>query len=252
MNADTFTDDQLTAYLDGELEEPLAAALEARLATDGELGSRLEALSFDQPALQRAFDTVLANAPTFPESILEADTPATRTWGVGAFTGFAAAAVLVACLSSVVTLWATRAPTDDRRWFDYVAAYQALYTTDTLVHVAVDSAAQARELERVSGAIGLDIPIQAVDALPGLHYKRAQVLGFEGKALAQLTFLTAEGSPIAVCIIGAGHIDDTVHTAMLEGMASERWTDGDHAFLVIGGGDQGQLSGYAEAFRQRI
>ncbi|MEM9602333.1 MAG: hypothetical protein AAGA11_05700 [Pseudomonadota bacterium] len=252
MTTDTFTDDQLTAYLDGELEPSLAATLEARLATDGELGARLEALSFDQTALRQAFDAVLAEAPAFPEAVLEPAAPAEPHRGVGAFTGFAAAAVLVACLSSLVTLWATRAPSDERRWFDYVAAYQALYTTDTLVHVTTDGTTRAAELERVSGAIGLEIPLQAVEALPNLHYKRAQVLGFEGAALAQLTFLTADGAPIAICIIGTDQADDTVQTAMLEGMASERWSDGEHAFLVIGGADQSELSGVAEAFRQRI
>ena len=121
-----------------------------------------------------------------------------------------------------------------------------------LSQVSADRDNLESELARATAAVGRQIDLSAVNELPGLTYKRAQILGFNGRQLAQLTFLDEDGDPIAICVIPSDASDMPAHTADLEGMASERWIDKGHAFLIIGGNDQAQVSTIASSFRERV
>ena len=55
----TFTDEQLVAYLDGEVEFTPADEITAALAVDPELANRLAALDFNKDALQSGFSALL-------------------------------------------------------------------------------------------------------------------------------------------------------------------------------------------------
>ena len=141
-------------------------------------------------------------------------------------------------------------------WREYVAAYQALYTNATLASVEEDEAARRSELARVGAAIGLDLPLEALDASPAVTFKRAQLLGFEGRPLAQLAFLGGTGDPIALCIIrsggnGAGEAGGAaspVEVATMEGLSTASWSRGGFEYLLIGGTDEALIAGLAEGF----
>ena len=87
----------------------------------------------------------------------------------------------------------------------------------------------------------------------GLSYKRAQQLGFNGKPLAQLTFLAADGGPVALCIIRTdGETTDAIHAEVLSGLDTYSWTDNGYGILLVGPEGQDGLGSAAEAFRAAL
>ena len=91
-----FTDEDLTAFLDGEADDALRAEIEAALETDAALGARIAELDIPLVPIAEAYTALLATAPPMPElpDIAVAPAPTTRFgwgWGIGTFgTGLAA------------------------------------------------------------------------------------------------------------------------------------------------------------------
>lgn len=156
-----------------------------------------------------------------------------------------AACALAAITSAVATFSLTRSLTD---WMDYVAAYQALYSHDTLKHVSATLELASAELTRVSAAVGQPLSLHLVSALPGVEYKRAQLLGYQGAPLAQLTFVTEDGTPLALCILESDASDDTILITTLEGLQAARWVSDGQAFLLIGGAEEALVRTIASEF----
>lgn len=71
----TIADEELIAFLDGELPDDRLAAVEAALAADPALADRAEALAASDHAVRAAFDAVLKEP--VPPALLAAATPAT-------------------------------------------------------------------------------------------------------------------------------------------------------------------------------
>ena len=249
MNNPAFTDEQLTAYLDGELDDDTRTAIDDALASDDALGERLASLDIDTAAIKAGFDSLLTSAPqmpAMPEVSTPPETPASR-WGA-----LAAVFLVASVIGGLGTRFLLTPEAPQRGWVSYVAAYQALYTTDTLEHVQLNEPHATAELERVTQAVSRPLELAQLIDLPGLQYKRAQVLGFNGKPLAQLTFLTDAGEPIAICIIPSSGGNSAMESSVLEGMAATKWVDGGHAYLVIGGDDSDKIRTIAEALTARI
>ena len=57
------TDEEITAYLDGEAERGVVEAVEAGLVSDDDLVQRVSALDVDRAAIKQAFDGLLPAAP---------------------------------------------------------------------------------------------------------------------------------------------------------------------------------------------
>ena len=87
----TFTDEQLVAYLDGEVEHTPADEITAALANDPELANRLAALDFNKDALRSGFDTLLTQQQ--PPVLPIAPVAANNNWVLA---GSMAASILVA------------------------------------------------------------------------------------------------------------------------------------------------------------
>lgn len=235
----TFTDEELVAYLDGEEEHAPVAAINAALKEDALLRQRLDQLHVDKQAIADGFAALLAQdrpTPVLPEVRV------TRGYGMGSLALVASLALAIGLGSGA---YLTRAPQPG--WLAYVAAYQALYSTETLSHIQVDAAAQQVELDRVAVAIGKMLTPAELDMLPGAEYKRAQVLSFNGKPLIQLTFLTDSGDPLALCIIrsntGRGA---QPAVSQMEGMSAAVWGRDGYEYLLIGGQDDAQIEDYAQ------
>ncbi|WP_299287618.1 hypothetical protein [uncultured Tateyamaria sp.] len=241
-----FSDEDLTAYLDGEADDALHAAIDAALETDEALGDRLAGLDIPMGAIKAAYADLLDNAPAPP--VFEApvaNTPRPRFgwgWGLSTFGTGIAAGLAVA----VFTGFGTPEPAP-RGWVSFVASYQALYTTETL-SVADPSADDAAvQLAAVSDALGLDLA--ALPQAEGLTFKRAQVLGFKGKPLIQIAYLRDDGTPVALCILPAGPDAQPVNMGQAEGLDIARWNTPGFGFLLIGGTDAAPLAQEAETFQ---
>jgi hypothetical protein len=81
------------------------------------------------------------------------------------------------------------------------------------------------------------------------EYKRSQILGFEGRPLMQVAYLSRVGSPVVLCIMRS---DATaalgVKTDVMQGMAAATWRKGNYEYLLIGGHDKALIERAANTF----
>lgn len=248
----TFTDEELTAYLDGEADGALHAEIDAALATDPAVVAQIEALDVPLGPIAEAYEALLQDAPPMPDlpevapSVVPAAAPRGRWgWGVGTFATGLAAGLAVAMFTGL----GTPAPTPEapRGWVSFVASYQALYTPATLADANPTADEAARQLAVVSDALGLDL--SGLPEARGLTFKRAQVLGFKDKPLIQIAFSRADGTPVALCIIPSGPDGKPVSMGAAEGLGLARWNTPGYGFLLIGGTDAAPLEAEAETFQ---
>jgi anti-sigma factor RsiW len=244
-----FTDEDLTAFLDGELEPERLHAVTEALSNDKSLQARLDTLSIPVHEIKAAFDNLTPNAPPYP-SALENHGPKRHGYG-GYLPAMAASAVL--CLATGWLAASLYLRDTSAGWQQSVATYHALYVNSTLADINQTPAAAAEELTRVSGIIGKPIALNTVMASQTLDYKRAQILGFEGRPLIQLAFLSKTGIPVALCIIKDGKSENSgVKTGLLRGMATASWSKGEYDYLLVGGADPTVISEAAVLFSARL
>lgn len=238
-----FSDEQLTAYLDGEMDYIPADDIRAALKHDPELQARLDRLSVDKAALATAFNRLLDASPQAPDFSDVGGRVRDPAWAVS---WRRLAAVLVVGLGVGWTFALFSRGGELETWRDYVAAYHALYAEDTLAAIDRPTPVQTDELARISGLLGKPLDLTLLTDLPELEYKRAQILGYEGEPLAQMTFLSTDGVPIALCIIRQPDGENVpVTLAEMEGMASASWSSEGYDYLLIGGKDQTILDSVA-------
>lgn len=244
-----YSDEQLTAYLDGELNPQEAVALERALRQGSGLRKRLDRLRIDTEAVRQVGEALLDSAPAVPDTLARpaVEAPAPRTFRLPAI----AAAALV-CFLAGAGLTKLLFPAPEETWQDFAAIYHALYVANTLNHIDQPEAAAEAELVRVAGAIGKTINLSALKSGP-LDYKRAQILGYKGKPLLQLAFLSKIGAPVALCIYRSGDAAKAaVAAATLRGLSSATWSKDGYEYLLIGGTDQKLITDAARAFAQHI
>ncbi len=231
-------DEDLTAYLDDELDALARRSIDAALQADPALRGRLDVLRIPHDALSSAFDRLTDSAPSMPEL------PAVRRRQPAHFMPMAALAASL-LIGAFVGAMATADRSAPRDWMAYVAAYQALYVTDTLSTVALAESENIDSLNRLGQTLGRDL-MPARIAAP-LDFRRAQLLGYEGKPLIQLAYLSPKGQPVALCVIRAEESANTaVETTRLEGMSAAHWREDGFAFLLIGGDDDAMIEQAAQ------
>ncbi len=250
--AHTFSDEELTAYLDGEAGSDLAQAIDQALETDPALTARMEELTFPKDALAAAFDAQLALAPSvpnLPEFPAEtATTPLQKPSGRGFWPGLGlglggglAAGLAVAMFTGL----GKPAPAQPG-WIEMVANYQVLYVPETLQsrrgppqrdgQAGAQGGVYVASLEELSSVVGLDLTgLKTVD---GLQFKRAQRLGFNGKPLIQVAYTLPDGTPFAICILPSDAEERAPRTGTVAGLAATDWTTGTHGIVIIGGQDE--------------
>jgi anti-sigma factor RsiW len=223
-------DEHLTALLDGELAEPERTAILRRLAAEPELQERFGALARARGALDSAFAEMLAQAPVARLRAMTAARPRPVKFAGGRL----AASVVIALAGAALAAWLTLRATGDREdWTAAVLDYMQLYTPETFAGLAPDSAQEAAIVEKVGRRLGVGVtPAQL--AAPGLAFKAAFVLSYEGKPLGEFVFVDAAGAPYLFCILadGAGLTPPSLENH--EGLTSATWGRGDKRFLVIG------------------
>lgn len=249
-NQRNYTNEQLTGYLDGELDDALRADIRAALAGNPQLQQRLEQLSLSKPAIKSAFDELLLGAPAAPDFIDNIQPPRNRhtmlvlRW---------VAATAVICLLIGGLAGAYIAANRGNTWQNFAATYHALYVNSTLSHVKQTQSAAAAELKRVTAAFGKTIDLAALLNVPRLDYKRSQILGFNGRPLLQIAFLSRLGVPIVLCIFrGASNEAKPLQREILRGMRAVTWSKGNFEFLLIGGNDAALLDQAASILAGRL
>lgn len=248
MGNKDYTDEQLTAYLDNELDPQLSEEIRQAAQEHTDLEQRIEEFEIQKSKLVHSMDQLLTLAPAMPDLPvdLKAETKSkAASWGQGFRALAAGSAMLV--IGGIGGFVLNQQPEDG--WRDYVAAYHLLYVNSTLSNLQPVEDVQNRELSLVSDAISKPIALDSLTRVASLDYKRAQILGFSGRPLAQMTFLSKMGEPIALCIIRSNGDEKTdPEFSRLEGMVSATWKRAGYEYLLIGGNDQNLIREAAQEF----
>lgn len=242
MSAREFSDEDLTAHLDGEADVALSKVIVKACETDTGLVKRLDELTIDTDAIMAAFDGLKASAPAMPELPATTVTPP-RHW-----TGLVATAAALV-LGIGIGVFA-RSPQQLDGWMDYVAAYQALYVQDTVASLPEQDPSSDANLVRVASVLGRDLTLP--DSPTSLDYRRAQLLGFQGQPLVQLAFVSPSGAPIALCIIKNEGADTALELVNLEGLSTAHWRKNGFNFMLIGGTDLDLIKKEADRFQKLL
>jgi hypothetical protein len=101
---------------------------------------------------------------------------------------------------------------------------------------------QQDQMAAVSKALGKELSVAQISAEPDFEFKRAQLLGFNKKPLAQIAYASKQGAPFALCIFADGAEKTKEPTFKRMGkIDTATWSDGTHTYLVLSGGDENDL-----------
>ena len=262
-----FSDEELTAFLDGEAEHTPMAEIERALESDAEIRARLDALRIERDALKRAFDGLLNAAPAMPAQqrtarVHQLQTPP-RAKSSGWFPTAMAAMLALGIGFGGGYLLRDRLITSDgvlppvvqkkEGWRARVANYQDFYGQATLAAVNLSDTEAQAQLEMASQALGKKFDLSTLRSSAALEYKRGQVLHLNGKPLIQLAFVAKSGAPVALCIVKAkpGAKPDLRYKEF-RGMKSASWAKNGFDYFLIGGADQALIEETAKVFKDTI
>lgn len=255
------SDEQLVAFLDGELEAGEREQIDSLIRTDQAVAERFDFLSSSELPFYDAFQPLLEHAPAARlESILSnlptpgAAEPIRSDWKRRGFIAAAIGAVFAGVAADRVVLTMRHPPateTAELGWRGVVAEYLALYTPDTLANLPGDEQHLSAELASVGSKLGMSLPVEAV-TLPGIPLKRAQILEYDGKPLGQIAYLDPVHGPLALCIIQSSKGAKPPQTEQRRGMNVVFWSDGAHGFMLIGRNPVEQLNVLTEKVRTAL
>lgn len=243
---DIESDVLLVAYLDGELEPASRRVLEQRLRGDAALAARLAALAEAGRPLRGAFDALLDAAP---RGGLEAAFAAAKAKAQGRapqpryrrMMMAAAASLLLLLCGSMIGYLVAKGPGAlfeeedelEEAWVGAVAGQLSLLNADSLAAIDVSAAELEAQLGKLGGILGLDLSKERV-TFEGLTLKRAGLLHFEGRAIAELLYASADHGPVALCIMVAPGGEGEGEVESRDGLNLMYWSKSGRRFLLIG------------------
>ncbi|OWV69267.1 Fis family transcriptional regulator [Rhizobium sp. R339] len=257
------SDEDLTAFIDGELTAEEAARIETMVNEDEAVAERLEFLSRASLPFEQAFAPLLAEAPRQKlEAMLAAIPPRDRPKPVFApsiltrrrFLGALAASLVagIAIDRAVIGIGRSFSAKDENsEWRAVVAEYISLYTPETLAGPVPATEDQAAQLAPLDEKLGLSLSPEAV-ALPGIDFKRALMLQYDGKPLAQIAYLDPETGPMALCIVRSDAGSKAPDLESRKGMNVVYWSNATHAFMLIGHAAADRMAAIADGVRGRM
>ncbi|KFK92251.1 MULTISPECIES: anti-sigma factor [unclassified Serratia (in: enterobacteria)] len=249
MSTHRNVDELLVAYLDNQLARSQRHELEQQLTREPELAARLAWLAGSNLPFKAAFQPLLDEAPIqrlqAELHVLLRPTPRriTRRQLIAAAIGLLA--VGVAGDRAFLQL-----NQPEENWRSLVAQYMALYTPETLAGPPPSSQDLAAQLQQTGTQIGITLlPQQLV--LPGATLKNARLLAYDGKRIAQLTYLDEQYGPLALCIIQQAGEASPENEQRL-GMNLVYWSGSNHSFMLIGHNPPPQMNALASQLRQAL
>jgi anti-sigma factor RsiW len=255
--SDEDQDQELVALIDNELDKDRRNRLLARLEEDPALRARYEALRGAGAPLGAAFDALLERAPL--ARLRNAIPPETAIRRVPArFSGLAfrelAAGFALGLLAAGVAAWLALGalPGDeDSDWRGAVVDYMGLYTNETFASASPDRETQAKELSSVGKRLGANLTPENV-AMPGLDFKVAFILAFEGAPLGEMAYVDPTGAPVLFCVIHNGAADAPLHSEKRSEFALASWTRDGRGYLVIGRKPEQEVAELARTLETRF
>ncbi|WP_025859237.1 anti-sigma factor [Pseudomonas sp. CHM02] len=118
-------------------------------------------------------------------------------------------------------------------WVQQAAAYQHLYTRETVAYGAQPTDAVTKTLADIRDIDGLALRVPDLSSA-GLTFKRVQRLRFNNKALIQLVYLPASGAPVALCVMKEPKPDQSITQQSVAQMNVVTWRQSELGYALIG------------------
>jgi anti-sigma factor RsiW len=243
------TDEDLVAYLDGELSPSERASLERLLAANSEARERLALLQGGGRSVRDALDSMLTQAPRAQLDAMLSGlpglraglSPGARRWAYVAAAAAAMAVFLAGIAADRLSPLAQRVAHPPgaeetegaNQWRQVVAEYLTLYTAESVATMPDTPDMREKELASLGDKLGLPLSPDRV-ALPDLAFRRAQLFEYDGTPLGQIAYLDPQNGPVALCIFAAGEADAAPRTEQREGLNIAYWSRNGRAFMLIG------------------
>jgi anti-sigma factor RsiW len=251
------SDEELTAFLDGEASAEESARLREVMARDQTVAARVAFLSRATLPFRESFEPLLGAAPDADlRRMLDGLAskpvePSTQALSRRRLFGALAASVTVGVLGDRLWLALSDAGEEEWRWRAVVAQYMALYTPATFAGEAPDRQTQMAQLNVINQRLGLSLTPESV-AIAGAEFRWALPLVYDGRALAQITHLDPRTGPLALCILRRDGVPGDVRQEERQGLRLAFWSGRNHAVLLIGHATSPQLAAEANEARRRI
>lgn len=248
----TPSDEQLVAYLDGELEQEYRHQLDSAIADDSLLSLRVQWLGRSNLPYRKAYDELAQQAPLDRlqarlDAIPAPQRPGfNRRWFIG---GATAALLAGGVLADRLFLGWHAAQSNN--WRALVGDYMALYVPQTLDHLPSDDASQRAQLRTIDARLGLNLS-PATLKLPGAEFKRAQMLEYDGVPIAQIVYLDAKHGPLALCVTRSNSGSQPLAHERRREMNVVYWTEREHAWMLIGHDAPVALEDKAKLLKSRL
>lgn len=234
----TTDEERLAALIDNELDGDEKAALIERLAHDEPLRDRLAALRRDRDRLAASFEALLAEAPlerlrgAIPAA--EAETRSDRQRRSVGWIELAAGIVLGLLLAGAAS-WigfgvGSRGGRDN--WRQAVVEYMDLYTPDTFALAKPDGSVQISQLQALSAKVGVDLTPDKV-VVPGLRYRAAFNLAYDGAPLGEIAYTDAGGGPVLFCVIADRKPDAPPRMVSREDFSYVTWSRAGRSYMLV-------------------
>ncbi|MFS2179677.1 anti-sigma factor [Rhizobium pisi] len=254
------SDEDLTAFIDGELTAEEAARIEALVSEDEGVAERLDFLARANLPFEQAFAPLLSEAPCEKLERMLAAIPAQNSTSSASappiatrrrFLGALAASLVAGIAIDRAVVGISRgfsAKDENSEWRAVVAEYISLYTPETLTGPVPAREVQAAQLASLDEKLGLSLSPEAV-SLPGIDFKRAMLLQYDGKPLAQIAYLDPETGPMALCIVMSDAGSKAPDLEKRKGMNVVYWSNATHAFMLIGHAPADRMTAMADGVR---
>jgi anti-sigma factor RsiW len=200
---------QLSAYLDGELDAATAAEVEARLASDTTAQAELDALIQADGVAQVDFAAQLDDPVPFALAQTIQNTPLPeRPANIPAaptsrpIRGTLAASLLVFVIGGAggyLVKDQLPPPVQTAGWLADIADYHAVYAAENR-HLVEVGAEESEHIETwLANVVGTSFHIPDLSEF-GLTFEGGRLLVANGKPVAQLMYLLPDGTVVALCL----------------------------------------------------
>jgi anti-sigma factor RsiW len=245
------TEDELHAYVDGELPADRRPAVEAWLAAHPEDAARVAAWRLQSDAIRARYGNVAAQ-PIPSKLKLDRITYAARSWKIAA-----TAAVAAAFFVGVIAGWMAResaadAPSDFERLTAQALDAHKVYAVEVRHPVEV-VAAEAEHLQQwLSKRVGYPLRAPNLET-QGLHLVGGRLLPTStGAAAAFFMYENTSGERFTLYCAKANTPNTAMHYNGADKAGAIYWVDGNVAYVVSGASERKQLWQVARAAYEQI
>ncbi len=139
---------------------------------------------------------------------------------------------------------------DLTNWREAVAQYHRFYSPKTLALISGQASTADKELAFVGGELGLPLSPPSL-AVPGLIYRRAQLLQFDDAPLAQIVYEGPDSVVVAYCIRRIPAADALPEPERRAGLNVVHWLKDGFGYMLVSELDQAGLLQIASVLAAR-